>query len=346
MRILAVHEKQGKVTIREVARKAETSIATVSYVLNHEDNRYLRPELKERVLQAARELGYVKNAAASSLKGKRRGIIAILVPQFGNIFFTRICVSVEAVARKEGYIVTICNSHDDPAQERAILERLVAQRIDGCIISPVLLQGENLAILERHQVPFVILERALPDLDLVYDFVGHDNFQSGYLAAKRLLDAGHGKIAFIGWDSPVPNVWERLEGYTAALQEYGLPFRPEWVKMTDLSHEAGQNAAAGLPLADVTAIVLGHHESANGALTYFQDAGIRWPDQLSIIIIGTPDWTRVLRPRLTCVERPEAAMGTEAATLLFEKLQNPQQEAVRKVLPCSLLEGGSLRRIT
>lgn len=96
-----------RVTIRDVARLADTSIATGSYVLNNE-NRYPRPELRDRVLAAARELGYVKNAPACSLKGKRRGILAILVPEFGNSFFTRMCVPVEAVASREGYIVTIC----------------------------------------------------------------------------------------------------------------------------------------------------------------------------------------------------------------------------------------------
>lgn len=340
------HERQEKVTIREVAEKAGTSIATVSYVLNQESNRYLRPELRDRVLQAARELGYVKNAAASSLKGKRRGIIAILVPQFGNVFFTRICVNVEAVARQEGCIVTICNSDDDPEQERLILDRLVAQRIDGCIIAPVQLQGENLALLERHQVPYVILERPLTDTASDYDFVGHDNFQSGYLATQRLLAAGHKNIAFLGWDSPVPNVWDRLDGYTAALREHGLPFRPEWVRMTELSQQAGYGAAAQLPLSELTAIVLGHHESANGALLHFQDKGVSWPDQMSIVLIGTPDWSGMLRPSLTCVKRPEQEMGSAAATLLFEKLRQPNHTATRQNFPCSLLEGGSVRGLS
>lgn len=338
-------QRQGKVTIREVAKKAETSIATVSYVLNNETNRYLRPELRDRVLQAANELGYVKNAAASSLKGKRRGILAVLVPQFGNIFFTRICVNVEAVARQEGVIVTICNSDDDPAQERLILDRLVSQRIDGCIISPVSLQGENLALLERHQVPYVVLERSMDETYSAYDFVGHDNFQSGYLATQRLLAAGHKNIAFLGWDSPVPNVWERLDGYTAALREHNLPFRPEWVKMTELSKQAGRDAASQLPMADITAIVLGHHESANGALLHFQDTGILWPEHISIVMIGTPEWSSMLRPSLTCIKRPEQEMGSAAATLLFDKLRNPGHMAVRQIFPCSLVEGGSVATI-
>lgn len=337
--------RQGKVTIREIAKKAGTSIATVSYVLNDEADRYLRPELRERVLQAAGELGYVKNAAASSLKGKRRGIIAVLVPQFANIFFTRICVNVEAVARREGSIVTICNSDDDSLQERLILDRLVAQRIDGCIIAPVALTGENLSLLERYQVPYVILERTLSEPAAGYDFVGHDNFQSGYLATKRLLAAGHRNIAFLGWSSPVPNVWDRLDGYAAALREYGLSFRPEWVKLTELSPAAGRKAASQLPFDQITALVLGHHESANGALGYLQDSGLAWPDRISVVLIGTPEWSDVLRPRLVCVKRPESEMGTAAADLLFQKLRDPKRAVVKQVIPCTLLEGGSVNSL-
>jgi LacI family transcriptional regulator len=103
--------------------------------------------------------------------------------------------------------------------------------------------------------------------------------------------------------------------------------------------------AAQLPLADVTAIVLGHHESANGALLYLQDAGLGWPEQISLVMIGTPEWSGMLRPGLTCVKRPESEMGTAAASLLFEKLRDPNHLAVQQIFPCSLLEGGSVRSL-
>lgn len=333
-----------KVTIRDVAKQAGTSIATVSYVLSGE-NRYLRPELRERVQQAATELGYVKNAAASSLKGKRRGILAVLVAQFGNSFFTRMCVDIEAVARREGYIVTICNSDDDPLQERVILERLLAQRIDGCIITPAMSQGENIALLERHQVPFVLLERPLPQVSRPCAFVGHDNFQSGYLATKTLLDAGHRRIAFLGWDSPIPNVCDRVDGYRSALNEYAVSPGMQQVLLDELSQQAGYRMAQQLILSQTTAVVLGHHESAKGVLRYFQEKGVNWPDNLSVVLIGTPEWAGLLRPVLTCVKRPEWEMGTAAAEALLEKLQKPEAAVKQQVFSCCVLPGESIKPI-
>ncbi|WP_158240518.1 LacI family DNA-binding transcriptional regulator [Telmatospirillum siberiense] len=333
-------------TIKEVAKRARTSIATVSYVLNNKD-RYLRPELRERVLLAAEELGYVKNAMASSLKGQRRGILAVLVPQFGNNFFTRICVEVEAIAQRAGFVVTICNSDENPAQERSILDRLLAQRIDGCILSPALSRSETAILLERHQVPCIILERTLDAATPDFDFVGHDNFQSGYLATRKLIEAGHRRIAFIGWDSPIPNIHDRKNGYLAAMGDCGLTPSDGWLHLDELTVEGGRRAAERLPFSEITALVIAHHhEMAKGTLLTLQERGISWPRDLSLVLIGTPEWHDLLRPSLACIQRPEEEMGRAAATLLLKKLHDPRHREPRSILPVTFLEGGSIRSIS
>lgn len=338
-----VPKSRGSVTIKDVAKKAGTSIATVSYVFSNAE-RYLKPELRERVLAAAAEIGYVKNAAASSLKGKRRGILAVVVAQFGNTFFTRMCVEIVSIARQEGYVVTLCNSDEDLQQERIILERLVAQRIDGCIVCSALSCENNTDLLQQHRIPYVILERSFPDSFSKHNFVGHDNFQSGFLATKVLLDAGHRRIAFSGWDTPIPNVRERVDGYRAALREYGVSSEQELVLTDELSEAAGRRMAAKLVDAKVTAVVLGQHDTAKGTLQYFQDAGIRWPEDISLVMIGTPEWTSVLRPRLTCIQRPEQQMGRAAASLLLDIIKNPNQQPVQHLFPCIVSEGESVCR--
>jgi len=332
------------VTIKDVAKKAETSIATVSYVFSNAE-RYLRPELRERVLQAAAEIGYVKNAAASSIKGKRRGILAVVVAQFGNTFFTRMCVEIVSIARQEGYVVTLCNSDEDPEQERIILERLVAQRIDGCILCPAQSTEDNTALLQRHRIPYVILERSFPESFAPHNFVGQDNFQSGYLATIHLLEAGHRRIAFSGWDSPIPNVRERVDGYRAALREYGVSPDQELVLTDELSEAAGRRMAEKFLAEGVTAAVLGQHDTAKGALQHFQDNNIRWPQDISLVVVGTPEWTGVLRPRLTCIQRPEHQMAVTAATMLLNNIKNPEIDLVKQLYTCTVAEGESVLRM-
>lgn len=333
-------------TIKEVAKRARTSIATVSYVLNSKD-RYLRPELRERVLQAATELGYVKNAMASSLKGTQRGILAVLVPQFGNNFFTRICVEIEAIAQRAGFVVTICNSDENPAQERSILDRLLSQRIDGCILSPALSQSETAALLEHHQVPCIILERTLRTATPDHDFVGHDNFQSGYLATRKLIEAGHRRIAFVGWNSPIPNIHDRKDGYLAAMRECGRAPPMEWIHLDDLTVDGGRRAVDRLPLSDFTGLVIAHHhEMAKGALLSLQEKGVAWPRDLSLVLIGTPEWHDMLRPGLSCIQRPEQEMGRVAAMLLLKKLHDPRHREPPAILPVTFLDGGSIRTVS
>jgi LacI family transcriptional regulator len=338
-----MHRSSGPIpTIREVAEKAATSIATASKALNNKGG-YLRPELRERVLQAARELGYVRNAAASSLKGMRRGIIAVLVPQFGNDFFTRICIEVEAVAQQAGYVVTICNSDDEPAQEHRIVERLISQQIDGCIISPAASRSDSLALLRRHRIPAIVLERSLGEVVPECDFVGHDNFDSGYRAAESLLRMRHRRIAFAGWDSPVPNIHDRARGYVAALRESGVIAPPEWLLLDDLSLRAGRRMADKIIRLDVTGLVIAHHQGmAKGLLMELLDRGLRWPEDLSIVLIGTPDWRDLVRPSLACIERPEGAMGREAALSLLRKVADPDSTGPATILTNQFVAGGSL----
>ena len=124
------------VTLKDVAKRAGTTAATVSYVLNGTGKRYISEEMRQRVEQAASELGYVKSSAASSLKGKKRKIIAVLVPQFSNQFFTELVLGVEEIADRYGYILSICNTFDDPEREKEIINRTQSQRVDGYIITP------------------------------------------------------------------------------------------------------------------------------------------------------------------------------------------------------------------
>lgn len=330
------------VTIKDVAARAETSIATVSYVFSNAE-RYLRPELRERVLKAAAEIGYVKNAAASAIKGKHRGILAVVVGQFGKGFFARMCVEIVSLARQAGYVVTLCNSDEDLQQERLILERLVSHRIDGCILSPALSSAENVALLERHRIPFVIFERELPGQRAPYDFVGHDNFQSGFLATRQLLAAGHRRIAFAGWDSPIPNVRARVDGYRAALREAGVAPTEELVLTDELSAAGGRRMAARLLEAGCRAAVLGHHDTARGTLEHFQDIGVQWPGDVSLVVIGTPEWADILRPRVTCIQRPEHEMAAAAAGTLLDSIRNPDHVPVRQLFSCTVVAGESVQ---
>ena len=209
------------VTIKDIAKLADTSVTSVSYILSGAKNRYVSDELRKKVLKAAEELNYVKSALATGLKGKDRKMIAMLVPQFDNIFFTRLTAGVEEVTYNHGYILSICNTFDDSKREREIIENLVMNRVDGILISPTEASDENIRYIKEFGIPFVVLDRTLTEMK-EYDAILTDNFNFGYLAAKELLEAGHRDIAFVEWESKIPNIKDRFRGCVKALEEKNL----------------------------------------------------------------------------------------------------------------------------
>ena len=140
-------QKAYYATIKDVAKLAGTSTATVSYVLNGNTERVMSPQLRQRVLDAAHELHYTKSAVASSLRAKQRGLVSILIPQFSNIYFTRVCESVEDVVFANDFMPMICDTREEPERERRLLENAVAQRVDGIILGPTNAGWENTALL-------------------------------------------------------------------------------------------------------------------------------------------------------------------------------------------------------
>ena len=153
------------VTLKDVAEKAGTTVGTVSYVLNNKKGRYISDDLRQRVLVAASELNYIKCNGASSLKGMDRKLIGILIPQFENQFFTRICLAAEEVFVQHGYDLIICDTFDEPGREKAIIHRLLSQRVDGIIITPTVDGAENTKIARDVGMNMVVVDRPLEGLE-------------------------------------------------------------------------------------------------------------------------------------------------------------------------------------
>lgn len=332
-------------TLNDVAKLANTSIATVSYILNGSNKRYVSAELRERVLEAIKELNYMKSAVASSLKGKDRGILAVLVPQFDNPFFTKIIVAIEEVVHRYGYIISISTTVDDIDKEKEIIDKMIGQRVDGFIISPTIQGTENTDHLRRLGIPYVITERPLSGIDQ-YDFVGCDNWGCGYSATKHLIENGHKKIGFIGWNT-LTNVGERENGYYAAMKEYGLQVNKDWIQLGSLDTTSGSQMMQRILQTDVSALVLGSHILAEGGIQLLREEKISIPNDISLVIIGTPNWTRLSVPTFTCVHQFEHKIGTMAAEILMKNILNTEEDLSwhHENLTCEIIIGESVKKI-
>ncbi|EKN69765.1 LacI family transcriptional regulator [Neobacillus bataviensis LMG 21833] len=324
---------------------AETSIATVSYILNGSEGRYVSAELRERVLQAAKELNYVKSAVASSLKGKDRGILSVLVPQFDNPFFTRIIVAIEEVAHRNGYFISISTTVDDMEREREIIKKMIEQRVDGLIISPTIQGTENTDHLRNLGIPYVILERPLIGLSQ-YEFVGSDNLSSGYSATKHLIENGHTRIGFLGWDTFI-NVQDRKDGYLNAMEESGLEVKQQWIQLGSLERDSGYRLMKHCLDSNITAVVFGHHILAEGAIRLLRERKISIPEEMSVVIVGTPSWAELSLPKFTCVKQGEEQIGEIAAEILLKNIagETESQTWHKEKVFCEVVPGDSVKNL-
>lgn len=335
-------------TLKDVARLAGTTAATVSYVLNEKQGRYISQEMRERVLKAVEETGYVKNSAASGLRGKKRGIIAVLVPQFSNRFFTRIVLAIEAEAEKQGYILSICDTFDDPKRELDIINRMAQHRVDGYILIPTAKGMANTAQLRQLDIPYVVVDRPLEGVEH-YNYVTTNNYQCGQTATEHLIRKGHRKMAFVNWNSNIPDLERRRIAFQETAAEAGIPEDKLVVVGGDFSAEAGYELTRQIieNHRDVTAIFYGFNVQARGGVNCLVEHGMIPGRDISVILIGSPEWASVGQNHFVHVDQHELEQGELAAKLLLGDINETKKRAQRQEIQLrgTLCEGTSVADI-
>jgi len=306
-------------TIRDVARLASVSVATVSNVLNSADR--VSPELLARVRAAMEKLSYTPHAGARSLRKRSSGLIGLVVGDITNPFFSDLFAAVEDAAAARGHLVLLCNSDERSEREEAHLRMLRTQRIDGLILAPTGAVSMNRAsLLAQLEVPIVLVDRAMDGLG--YDSVVLDNRRAGFEATRHLIACGHRRIGLINGPEVLRTAAERLAGYREALLAAGLAVDPALVRDAGFRQQPAERALADLlALPDPpSAIFATNNLMTVGVVKALADRGLACPRDLSAIGIDDLPWAEAVSPRLTAVAQPVRAMGEAALDLLLRRL--------------------------
>ena len=338
---------KDKVTIRDVAAAAGVSVATVSYVLN--GKKKVSEQTKQDVLDTIEKMGYVMDLNARGLTVKSTRLIGVVVPQtepgstlmFRNNFYSEILGSIEYQARQNGYHILI--SATDVTEDYLNLIR--ERNLDGVIIIGTY-QNEFLYKLHELDIPVVLV-----DSYCKYDWfheIRIDDEKASYLAAKYVLEAGHQKIALVtGFLKDDGVMQKRLQGYRTALEEAGISYCPEYVIERNVDYDSGVSAAEEIvrKKMDVTAVVATADIFAIGLIKGFYEAGVRVPEDISIIGFDDLDITAYLTPGLTTVKQFISRKGERAVELLLQNLTNRSMKKVEEILPVKLVERASVKRL-
>lgn len=330
-------------TLKDIAKLAQTSVATVSWVLNGDSRKYVSEPLRERVLAAAKELNYQPNRLAQGLKGKSRKLLAVVVPQFENIFFNHIVIGAEKYANSRGYRLLICTTDDNPRKEKELVTQLIATWVDGILLAPTYEGKKTVERTVAAGIPLVQLDRRI---DENIDYVGMDNFKIAYKGAKYLLTNNHRRIGYIGWDSPLHTMLARNEGFLKAIAEYGISQNE--IKMRKSPRDPEKSYLVTKELLKEftpTAFYIDQNTIADGVVRALRELKFRVPEDISVIIHGEPTWAVMNVPEFTCVSLPDFEIGAKGAELLITKLEGKSHKAQAIYLSGEIVERASVRRL-
>ncbi|THF73403.1 LacI family DNA-binding transcriptional regulator [Cohnella fermenti] len=326
----------SKATIKQVAREAGISTATVSRVLN--DSGYVSDEIKKRVLEAVAKLNYRPSAVARSLKQDKTYMIGIIVPDISNPYFMGISRGIEDVVGPEGFQLLFCSSEENPAKESKQLRLLLEKRVDAIVLAT---SGGNESVVRgvwEAGVPIVLIDRKLElDNGVRLDLVAEDNVDGAYQLTRKLLQDGYRRIGVVNGPIRVSTGKERYEGVLKAMREFALPWEP-LVFNGEFTAEGGSRAVAEFLASDhpPAAIVSLNNRMSLGVLLEIVRHGLRIPDDLAVASFGEVEAGSLLkRPALYYTEQNPNAMGRKTGEILLARIRRelPSAEAAIEIYP-------------
>ena len=321
-------------TIQDVARRAGVSTATVSRVISGRG--YVSRATREQVLVAADALGYMPNGLARGLKTQRSGLVALLVPEIVNSFYTTISRGVEDVANASGLQVILGNTDESVAKERAYVELMISTRVDGVIIAPAGRTATPLNPLLANSVPTVLVDRSVSGFPA--DVVRGDSVAGIQTLSRHLLELGHRRIALINGHPDTSVARDREAGFRTALTDAHVEIDERLISSgTWFVDDAETRTGAILDNDPPTAILAANNFMAIGALRALRERGLRVPEDVALVCFDDIPEAAEVDPFLTALAQPAYTMGTLAMQLLLERINGTFRDSPREIVLSSHL---------
>jgi len=331
------------VTLKDIARQVGVSVTTVSRALGGYDD--VAEETRQRILQAAREMGYRPHTIAQSLQRKRTNTVGFVIPTAGprssDPFFTELLTGIGEAAAEHDFDLLVFTGAPG-AQEREAYDRVVgSRRVDGLLVVRTRCHDERIIYLLENGFPFVTFGRS--DLDLDFPYVDVDGTKGLDEAAQYLIDLGHRRIAYISAPLDLMFAKHRLAGYKRAMERNGLPVQEEWTAIGHLTQEDGYRE--GLKLLDLepapTAIIAANDLMALGAISAAQDRGLAVGHDLAVIGFDDIPLAEHSHPPLTTVHQPIYDIGRMICHMLIQLIKNENPVQRQIMLEPTLVARGS-----
>ncbi|GAA2007920.1 LacI family DNA-binding transcriptional regulator [Nakamurella flavida] len=315
-------------TIKDVARQAGVSVATVSHVLN--GTRFVREETRERVESAIASLDYVSNRAAASLRTGRTQTFGLIMSAVMNPYFNDVVTSIEDATVANGYSLLLADHRDESELEYRSVLNLCTRKVDGLLMQPSGDPSRALQVVRDQRVPTVFVDR----FDLGHgvgghDFSGTENYDATIAVVRHLIDHGHRRIGMVCGQAGSSTTEERLAGYRAALDSAGLPLDPTLIEPGHSDETRAEQATHALlnHPDPPTALFSGNNRMTIGIMQALRARGIVPPEGIALGVFDDFPWADLFSPRLTCVAQQTDRIGAASVALLLRRIAEPDRPA-------------------
>ena len=322
------------ITIKDIAKKAGVSYATVSRAIS---NKYgVKSETREKVEAVARQLGYTPNGIARGLVNKQTHTIGLIIPDINNPFFPMVVRGIEEVVQKHGYSIFLCNSDYDSQRERHYLSLLAEKRVDGIILMP---GGEqqNQEAANTSGVPMVYVCREFFEAEK--SFVVIDDERGGFLATRHLIEQGYESIGFIGSTNQASATGARFRGYQLAFEKFGIPLNKDYIIAGEFKWEVDHRIITEMiTQKKVPRSIFAENDfMALGIIQRIQETGLKIPEDIAIVGFDDILFANFPGISLTTIRQPKYEMGKIAAKILMDQIINKCHDPKRIIIEPELV---------
>lgn len=332
------------ITMKDVAKKAGTSVFTVSTVINHTGP--VSEKLKKIVLKTIKELNYTPNSIARSLKSKKSYLIGLIISDIEDIFFPKVIKGVEEIINKNNMNIILCNTMNDPATENKYLQIMTQKRVDGLILFSSASNNTNLKKFLNNKIPTILIDREIESSKT--STVLMDDYNASLNITNYLIKKGHRRIGAIIFPTLLSTGNKRLKGYINSHNANNMNVDQELIKITGFKKK--DSFKAGIELLSLknkpTAIFTANDIMLSGTLEAINKKNLKIPDDISIVTFFDFDWLEYLNPPITAVKLPTFEMGKRAAELLIDLINSDKNNYQRKIiLKTKLIKRNSVKDI-
>ncbi len=319
-----------RITINDLAKELHSTPATVSRALNNHPR--ISADTKKAVWELANKLNYCRNQLATSLRSGKSETIGVIIPSAEINFFGSVVHGIESIANTRGYTILLYQSNESPQYEVKAIESFVGAKVDGILasIAKETTDFTHFLELKSRGIPLVFFDRTNDSLNIPSVVI--NDFKGSYMATEHLIRQGYKQIAHIAGQQHLKIFEDRLKGYKAALQDFGLKINEKWIYKGDVSINAGKEAMKYFfQLKKVPDAVFAVEDfTALGVIKAAKEMKISIPEDLGVIGFANEAFNEHITPSLSSIDQQTTQMGKEAFTLLLDLINDNKLNPGRK----------------